>query len=146
MHSRRGFTLIELLIVITIIGVLASIAIPKFSATKERALVASMISDLRSVLISQEGFYSQNNDYAGGLWANPERSGTGGRGRISFKPSPGNTVSTSRRASRGIVGWRATARNPGVTNRRNDVCGIYVGLPSFAPNAKVVTEGVPVCY
>jgi prepilin-type N-terminal cleavage/methylation domain-containing protein len=146
MTSRRGFTFIELLVVITIIGILASIAIPKYRGTKERALVSAMISDLRNIVSSQEGFYSQNDDYAGNLWANPERPGTGGRGRISFTPSPGNVISMARRTRAGSVGWRATVRNPQVTTRTTDVCGIFVGHPSFAPNARVTREGVPICY
>ena len=146
MTSRRGFTFIELLTVITIIGILASIGIPKYRGTKERALVASMISDLRNLVSAQEGFFSLNDDYAGGVWANPERAGRGGRGRLSFVPSPGNRISLARRTAGGTVGWRATVRNPQVTDRRTDVCGVYMGHPSFAPNAKVVGEGFPVCY
>ena len=47
--NRKGFTLIELLIVVVIIGILAAIAIPKFANTKEKAVVASMKSDLRNL-------------------------------------------------------------------------------------------------
>ncbi|HJQ66607.1 MAG TPA: prepilin-type N-terminal cleavage/methylation domain-containing protein, partial [Gemmatimonadales bacterium] len=52
-QSRRGFTLIELLIVVVIIGILASIAIPKFVNTKEKAYIASMKSDLRNLATAE---------------------------------------------------------------------------------------------
>ena len=48
MRNSRGFTLIELIIVVVIIGILASIAIPKFGNTKEKAYVAGMKADLRN--------------------------------------------------------------------------------------------------
>ena len=64
MMNRKGFTLIELLIVVVIIGILAAIAIPKFANTKEKAVVASMKSDLRNLVTAQEGFFSDNQDYA----------------------------------------------------------------------------------
>ncbi len=62
MQPRRpGFTLIELLIVVVIIGVLAAIAIPKFGASKDKAYVASMKSDLRNLVTAQESYFTENN-------------------------------------------------------------------------------------
>jgi prepilin-type N-terminal cleavage/methylation domain-containing protein len=52
-HRREGFTLIELLIVVVIIGVLASIAIPKFANTKDQAYSAQLRSDLRNLARSR---------------------------------------------------------------------------------------------
>ena len=56
MRNAKGFTLIELLIVVVIIGILAAIAIPRFSNTKEKAYVAAMKSDLRNLAVYQESF------------------------------------------------------------------------------------------
>jgi prepilin-type N-terminal cleavage/methylation domain-containing protein len=67
MRSRKGFTLIELLIVVVIIGILASIAIPKFANTKDKAYVAAMKSDLRNLATYQEQYAADyNGAYFGG--------------------------------------------------------------------------------
>src|SRR5437870_10504604 len=60
---RNGFTLIELLIVVVIIGLLATIAIPKFSNTKEKAYVAAMKSDLRNLATAEEAFFYDSAKY-----------------------------------------------------------------------------------
>jgi type IV pilus assembly protein PilA len=54
MRNRKGFTLIELLIVVVIIGILAAIALPKFGATRERAYISAMSSDLRNLQTALE--------------------------------------------------------------------------------------------
>src|SRR5665213_2968698 len=57
-RSMKGFTLIELLIVVVIIGILAAIAIPKFAATKQRAYVAAVKTDLKNLATAEEGYAS----------------------------------------------------------------------------------------
>ena len=64
MRDKKGFTLIELLIVVVIIGILAAIAIPKFSATREKAYFAAMKSDLKNLASQQEIYYSDAYSYS----------------------------------------------------------------------------------
>lgn len=61
--SEKGFTLIELLIVVAIIGILAAIAIPQFSAYKERSYIASMTSDAKTVATAEEAYFVDNKTY-----------------------------------------------------------------------------------
>jgi len=62
-NTRRGFTLIELLIVVVIIGILAAIAIPKFAATKDKAKLASVRTDLRNAETAEESYFSDYTTY-----------------------------------------------------------------------------------
>ena len=144
-NNRRGFTIIELLVVVSIIGILATIALPKFSATKQRASMASMVSDLRNLVAAQEGFYSAHRDYAGSFGA-VEVAGTGGNGVMVFTPSPNNTIEIEHHDGANGVGWSAVVTNSAITDPQIDECGAFVGHPSYSPNAAVVREGAPACY
>jgi prepilin-type N-terminal cleavage/methylation domain-containing protein len=144
--NRKGFTLIELLIVVVIIGILAAIAIPKFANTKEKAVVASMKSDLRNLVTAQEGFFSDNQDYAGNHGP-LQVNGLLGAGTVAFGPSTNNVVAISYTDA---AGWSATVTNIAVTSASNDVCGIFVGDPATysggAGLAATDVEGAPKCY
>jgi len=75
MQSKKGFTLIELLIVIIIIGVLATLAIPQYTKLVEKARAAealTMVGALRSSEASyklESGAYTTDLTklYVGGL-------------------------------------------------------------------------------
>jgi prepilin-type N-terminal cleavage/methylation domain-containing protein len=62
--GEPGFTLIELLIVVVIIGILASIAIPKFTAVRERAYLSAVKADLRNLANLQDVYYNEHYVYS----------------------------------------------------------------------------------
>jgi len=126
MFNRKGFTLIELLIVVVIIGILAAIAIPKFAATKDKAKLASIQTDLRNVITAQEAYFADFATY--GSLANLISSGM-------IQISTGNTGSGSGVAS----GFTATLSNASISAGKKS-CTVQVGA-----GAASTLDGVIVC-
>ena len=65
--NQKGFTLIELLIVVAIIGILAAIAIPQFSAYRQKAYNSAANSDLKNIKTGYEAFMAETQQYPGGI-------------------------------------------------------------------------------
>ena len=77
MSRRTGFTLVELLVVIVVIGMLASIAIPKFANSKQKTALAAMKSDLRNLVTAEQAYFSDWGTYTATLSTSLYRATTG---------------------------------------------------------------------
>ena len=127
MGKQRGFTLIELLIVVVIIGILASIAIPKFSATREKAFFSTMKSDLKNLATQQEIYHNSAFTYGTSL------------ALVGGSESDGVTIAINEATG---TGWAATASHAGLTA---DHCGMYQGNAAVAGGDPGPAEGVIAC-
>ena len=66
MKARKGFTLIELLIVVAVIAILGSVAVPAYTDYVKRGKVAEGTSALSDGRVKMEQFFQDNRTYFGG--------------------------------------------------------------------------------
>ena len=67
---RKGFTMIELIFVIVILGVLASVAIPRLAATRDDAEVAKAATNLTTAVSDITAYYTAKGHFRSGSSAN----------------------------------------------------------------------------
>ena len=114
------------MIVVTIIGILAAIAVVGYKSTRGRAYAASMRADLHNLAASEEGHYYQYGYYTTDLV------------RLDVRPSPGVALTVTGADS---SGWGAVAVHPSILPT---TCAMFSGVaPSAAPPATV--EGLITC-
>ena len=127
-RSGWGFTLIELLVVVVIIGILAAIAIPKFSAARERSYMATVILDLKNLASQQEIYHGDHLSYANNVAV-----------IHNMVVSEGVNLSVNQADGRG---WAATGWHDALPARN---CGIFYGAASAGGAPPATVAGVIAC-
>jgi len=125
-HNQRGFTLIELLVVVVIIGILAAIAIPKFSATKDKSRMASVKSDIRNTMTAEEAYFADFSTF-GTL---PQL-----QANSNYSLSPGNSGTVTP----AVNGYTATISNATITS------GVTSCTVQSGGGATSAVDGVIIC-
>ena len=122
-----GFTLIELLIVVVIIGILGSIAIPKFSSMRTKSYIASVTADLKNFATLQEVYLSDVHTYASNTVT------------LDMTLSANVTITVSEATG---TGWAATGTHTGLAAQ---YCGIYFGDADASAAAPAAFAGSVAC-
>ena len=60
---KKGFTMIELIFVIVILGILASVAIPRLAATREDAEISAAVANLRTLVSDVSAYYTAKGEF-----------------------------------------------------------------------------------
>jgi type IV pilus assembly protein PilA len=114
---RRGFTLIELLIVLTVVGLLAAIAAPRFNNMKQKANVATMQTALKNLGQAEETYFAEHGAYTDALDS------------LNFKPTGELTLTVVEATN---SGWSATITHPLAIPKK---CAFYLGTAVPVPPA-----------
>jgi prepilin-type N-terminal cleavage/methylation domain-containing protein len=80
-ESIRGFTLVEIMIVVSIIAMLAALAVPGFLRARKRSQASRIINDLRLIDSAVDEYAIENNKTSGtpvavSDWTNYLKKGT----------------------------------------------------------------------
>ena len=65
---KKGFTMIELIFVIVILGILASVAIPRLAATREDAEISAAVANLRTLVSDASAYYTVKGTFNNVKW------------------------------------------------------------------------------
>ena len=65
---KKGFTMIELIFVIVILGILASVAIPRLAATREDAEISATVANLRTLVSDINAYYTVKGTFDNVKW------------------------------------------------------------------------------
>jgi prepilin-type N-terminal cleavage/methylation domain-containing protein len=114
--NRSGFTLVEVLIVVALIGVLASVAIPGFLSYQARSRRAEAFVNLQAVAHSQLSYFAVKGYFLGtGLsWPDPVPYGGLGAGKMTWDAASSSAFADLGWAPEGKVYYSYEVNSPSV--------------------------------
>ena len=131
-RKNKGFTLVELVVVMVIIGILATIAVPMYSGYVQRSRAQEGVALAGSVASAQKVWYAEHREFRPvGLTYFDRMLGVDGRGNTHFQEYEVTTSGVGDDAAFHVViggtspqtdGMRVEARG-GAT--RNTVVGVW---------------------
>ena len=109
--SEAGFSLVELMVVVAIIGILAGVALPRFSNFQARAKQTEAKSTLHGVFMYAETFAAANN---GNYPTQAAAQNLSGANQIGFQLSNNGSANYTYMFVSRATGWAATgtSNNP----------------------------------
>jgi type IV pilus assembly protein PilE len=133
--NKSGFTLLEIIIVIIIVGVLASLALPRFFRTVEYSRGTEALTNLSAIRQATERYYLQRSTYVGVAMGNldiddPSNSPNSHFGSYGFSGLGATTYTiTATRNTRdgGTAGDTVVLTNNGATITRSGTTA-FVGV------------------
>jgi len=148
--QRRGFTMVELIFVIVIIGILATMAMPKFGDTTNRAKINSELSGMESMAAAIRGAiefhiedfgdakvnwhnYADMNDSSTSITTRSDHYGTINRSKLVLKKIAKKNDKLK------ITGWAPVDSNGNWSFRD----GLYFNILMIEGEASSSQAGVP---
>jgi prepilin-type N-terminal cleavage/methylation domain-containing protein len=123
--NRRGFTLIELLVISVIMGLLVSIAIQRFTNTKEKTYLTAMKADLRNLVTAEVVYSTDSLRYTAVI----------GPGGLDYRLTTGNTGPSIVLTPDGFTAQVGNINTP-------RTCVVFMGTTPILP---ATNEGSPAC-
>ena len=150
---RKGFTMIELIFVIVILGVLASVAIPRLAATRDDAEVAKAATNLTTAVSDITAYYTAKGKFESSAQNNFDKitNALTKDGKLNVKGSttcvevklPDTTANTNTTASNKVeltLNFKSTSNNDAVCQQLAKLPGIKAMCGKSGANESISSE------